>query len=128
MYNAVKTIKTNTVGTVNVLVGKREDTQTYPAYARCFSVSQGIAKRVNAKVLIASTSEVYGDPQVHPQDETYWGHVNPIGPRACYDEGKRVAEALAYAYARQSGVEVRVKNYACKMDLIDVMEHNCTMS
>ncbi len=65
---------------------------------------------MNAKVLIASTSEVYGDPQVHPQKETYWGHVNPIGPRACYDEGKRVAEALAYAYAHQSGVEVRVRD------------------
>ncbi len=66
MYNPVKTIKTNTVGTVNAL---------------------GLAKRVNAKILIASTSEVYGDPEVHPQSESYWGHVNPIGPRACYDEG-----------------------------------------
>jgi len=54
-----------------------------------------------AKVLIASTSEVYGDPTVHPQPETYWGHVNPIGPRACYDEGKRVSETLSYAYAKQ---------------------------
>jgi len=87
MYNPVKTIKTNTVGTVNAL---------------------GIAKRVNAKILIASTSEVYGDPEVHPQSETYWGHVNPIGPRACYDEGKRVAETLAYAYAKQSKVQIRV--------------------
>ncbi len=87
MHNPVKTIKTNTVGTVNVL---------------------GLAKRVGARVLVASTSEVYGDPEVHPQPETYWGHVNPIGPRACYDEGKRVAEALAFAYAQQSGVDVRV--------------------
>ncbi len=87
MFNPVKTIKTNTVGTVNLL---------------------GLAKRVGAKILIASTSEVYGDPEVHPQPETYWGHVNPIGPRACYDEGKRVAEALAYAYAKQSDVSIRV--------------------
>ena len=57
--------------------------------------------------MIASTSEVYGDPDVHPQPESYWGHVNPIGPRACYDEGKRVAETLAYAYEKQSGVEVK---------------------
>jgi len=87
MYNPVKTIKTNTVGTVNML---------------------GLAKRTKAKILIASTSEVYGDPEVHPQPESYWGHVNPIGPRACYDEGKRVAETLAYAYHKQSGVDVRV--------------------
>lgn len=87
MYNPVKTIKTNTVGTVNML---------------------GLAKRVKAKILIASTSEVYGDPEVHPQPESYWGHVNPIGPRACYDEGKRVAETLAYAYAKQSNVSIRV--------------------
>jgi len=87
MYNPVKTIKTNTVGTVNML---------------------GLAKRTKAKILIASTSEVYGDPEVHPQPESYWGHVNPIGPRACYDEGKRVAETLAYAYNKQSGVDVRV--------------------
>jgi len=63
---------------------------------------------VGAKVLVASTSEVYGDPEVHPQPESYWGHVNPIGPRACYDEGKRVAEALSYAYAKQENVDVRV--------------------
>lgn len=68
----------------------------------------GLAKRVGAKVLIASTSEVYGDPDVHPQPETYWGHVNPIGPRACYDEGKRVSETLSYAYAKQEKVKVRV--------------------
>ncbi|EEB12227.1 UDP-glucuronic acid decarboxylase, putative [Pediculus humanus corporis] len=87
MFNPVKTIKTNTVGTINVL---------------------GLAKRVGAKVLIASTSEIYGDPEVHPQSETYWGHVNPIGPRACYDEGKRVAETLSYAYAKQEKLDVRV--------------------
>ena len=80
MYNPIKTIKTNTVGTVNML---------------------GLARRVKARLLLASTSEVYGDPEVHPQDETYWGNVNPIGPRACYDEGKRVAEAICYAYAQQ---------------------------
>lgn len=87
MINPVKTIKTNTLGTINML---------------------GLARRVGARILIASTSEVYGDPEVHPQSEDYWGHVNPIGPRSCYDEGKRVAEALAYAYAKQEGVEVRV--------------------
>ena len=68
----------------------------------------GLARRVEARILIASTSEVYGDPEVHPQSETYWGHVNPIGPRACYDEGKRVAETLSYAYAKQEKVQVRV--------------------
>ncbi|XP_014211992.1 UDP-glucuronic acid decarboxylase 1 [Copidosoma floridanum] len=87
MLNPVKTIKTNTLGTINML---------------------GLAKRVGAKVLIASTSEVYGDPDEHPQSETYWGHVNPIGPRACYDEGKRVAETLSYAYQHQENVSVRV--------------------
>ncbi|KAF2886461.1 hypothetical protein ILUMI_19714 [Ignelater luminosus] len=87
MQNPVKTIKTNTLGTINML---------------------GLARRVNAKVLIASTSEVYGDPDIHPQPETYWGHVNPIGPRACYDEGKRVAETLTYAYAKQENMQVRV--------------------
>lgn len=87
MYNPVKTIKTNTLGTINVL---------------------GLARRVQAKVLIASTSEIYGDPDVHPQPETYWGHVNPIGPRSCYDEGKRVSESLSYAYAKQENVDVRV--------------------
>ncbi|XP_063977162.1 UDP-glucuronic acid decarboxylase 1 isoform X2 [Diachasmimorpha longicaudata] len=87
MLNPVKTLKTNTIGTINML---------------------GLAKRVAARVLIASTSEVYGDPMEHPQSETYWGHVNPIGPRACYDEGKRVAETLSYSYMRQEGVEVRV--------------------
>jgi len=87
MFNPVKTIKTNTIGTINML---------------------GLAKRVGARILIASTSEVYGDPEVHPQSETYWGHVNPIGPRACYDEGKRVAETLSYAYAKHEKVSVRV--------------------
>ncbi|XP_037089029.1 UDP-glucuronic acid decarboxylase 1-like [Pollicipes pollicipes] len=87
MANPVKTIKTNTIGTINML---------------------GLAKRVGARLLIASTSEVYGDPEVHPQPETYWGHVNPIGPRACYDEAKRVAETLAFAYHKQSNVSVRV--------------------
>ncbi|XP_043476610.1 UDP-glucuronic acid decarboxylase 1 [Leptopilina heterotoma] len=87
MRNPVKTIKTNTLGTINML---------------------GLAKRVGARVLIASTSEVYGDPTQHPQTETYWGNVNPIGPRACYDEGKRIAETLSYAYMRQEGVDIRI--------------------
>lgn len=87
MFNPIKTIKTNTVGTINML---------------------GLAKRVNARLLLASTSEVYGDPDQHPQKETYWGNVNPIGPRACYDEGKRVAETMCYAYQKQEQVQVRV--------------------
>ncbi|KAL1753586.1 hypothetical protein FB107DRAFT_292273 [Schizophyllum commune] len=86
-YNAVKTIKTSFMGTLNML---------------------GLAKRTKARFLISSTSEVYGDPEVHPQHEDYWGHVNPIGPRACYDEGKRVAETLTYGFHRQDGVDVRV--------------------
>lgn len=87
MSNPVKTIKVNTVGTINML---------------------GLAKRVGAKILVASTSEVYGDPEEHPQNEDYWGRVNPIGPRSCYDEGKRVAESLTYAYAKQENLDVRV--------------------
>eukprot|EP00056_Hartaetosiga_gracilis_P016258 m.4480 g.4480 ORF g.4480 m.4480 type:complete len:453 (+) comp3899_c0_seq1:198-1556(+) len=87
MYNPIKTIKTNTIGTINML---------------------GLAKRTGARLLLASTSEVYGNPTVHPQPETYFGNVNPDGPRACYDEGKRIAETMCYAYEKQSGVEVRV--------------------
>lgn len=72
---------------------------------------------------MASTSEVYGDPEVHPQSETYWGHVNPIGPRSCYDEGKRIAESLCYAYQKQEGVQVRVarnfNTYGPRMHLND---------
>lgn len=86
-FNPVKTIKTSTMGTLNML---------------------GLAKRVKARILLTSTSEIYGDPQVHPQDEGYWGNVNPIGPRSCYDEGKRVAETMMYSYKDQSDVEVRV--------------------
>jgi UDP-glucuronate decarboxylase len=86
-YNPVKTIKTNVMGTLNML---------------------GLAKRVKARFLLASTSEVYGDPEVHPQAEDYRGNVNPIGPRSCYDEGKRVAETLAFDYHRQNNVEIRV--------------------
>jgi len=86
-YNPVKTTKTNVMGTIHML---------------------GLAKRVKAKILQASTSEVYGDPTVHPQDETYWGNVNPIGLRACYDEGKRCAETLFFDYHRQNGVDIRV--------------------
>jgi UDP-glucuronate decarboxylase len=86
-YNPVKTIKTSVMGTINML---------------------GLAKRVRARILQASTSEVYGDPEVHPQPEAYWGNVNPIGPRSCYDEGKRVAETLMMDYHRQNGVDVRI--------------------
>jgi UDP-glucuronate decarboxylase len=86
-YNPVKTVKTSVMGTINML---------------------GLAKRVKARILQASTSEVYGDPQVHPQTEDYWGHVNPIGIRSCYDEGKRVAETLMMDYHRQNGVDIRI--------------------
>ena len=85
--NPIKTLKSNVMGTLNML---------------------GLAKRVRARLLQASTSEVYGDPAVHPQREDYWGNVNPIGIRSCYDEGKRVAETLCFDYHRQSNVEVRV--------------------
>ncbi len=86
-YNPIKTIKTNVMGTINML---------------------GLAKRVKAKVLLTSTSEVYGNPSVHPQIETYWGNVNPIGIRSCYDEGKRVAETLVMDYHRQNQVDVKI--------------------
>lgn len=86
-YNPVKTVKTNVIGALNML---------------------GLAKRVRARILQASTSEVYGDPEVHPQVESYWGNVNPIGVRSCYDEGKRVVETLFFDYHRQNGVDVRV--------------------
>ena len=86
-YNPIKTVKTNVMGTINML---------------------GMAKRVRARILQASTSEVYGDPVEHPQTESYWGNVNTIGLRACYDEGKRVAETLMMDYHRQSGVDTRI--------------------
>jgi UDP-glucuronate decarboxylase len=86
-FNPVKTIKTNVMGTLNML---------------------GLAKRVKARFLLASTSEVYGDPEIHPQAEEYWGNVNPIGIRSCYDEGKRVAETLTFDYHRQNDVDIRV--------------------
>jgi UDP-glucuronate decarboxylase len=86
-YNPVKTVKTNVMGTMNML---------------------GLAKRVRARILQASTSEVYGDPHVHPQTEDYWGNVNPIGLRSCYDEGKRVAETLMMDYHRQNKIEIRI--------------------
>jgi UDP-glucuronate decarboxylase len=86
-YNPVKTIKTNVLGTLNML---------------------GLAKRVKARFLLTSTSEVYGDPEVHPQTEEYRGNVNPIGIRSCYDEGKRVAETLSFDYHRQNNVDIRV--------------------
>lgn len=86
-YNPVKTVKTNVMGTINML---------------------GLAKRVHARVLQASTSEVYGDPLVHPQPEDYWGNVNPIGLRSCYDEGKRLAETLMTDYHRQNKVDIRI--------------------
>ncbi|OFX20777.1 MAG: NAD-dependent dehydratase [Anaeromyxobacter sp. RBG_16_69_14] len=86
-YNPVKTIKTNVIGTLNML---------------------GLAKRVSARILQASTSEIYGDPREHPQTEAYWGNVNPIGIRSCYDEGKRVAETLMMDYHRQNDVDIRI--------------------
>ena len=86
-YNAIKTIKTSVVGAINCL---------------------GLAKRVNARVFQASTSEIYGDPDLHPQPESYWGNVNPIGIRSCYDEGKRCAETLFFDYHRQNGVDIRI--------------------
>lgn len=102
MYNPIKTIKTNTLGTINML---------------------GLARRVKAMFLFASSSEVYGDPREHPQTETYWGNVNPIGPRACYDEAKRVAESMCMAYAKQERVDVRIarifNTYGPRMNLND---------
>ncbi|MDX2084495.1 MAG: UDP-glucuronic acid decarboxylase family protein [Candidatus Melainabacteria bacterium] len=86
-FNPIKTVKTNVMGTLNML---------------------GLAKRVKAKILQASTSEVYGDPKEHPQRESYWGHVNPIGIRSCYDEGKRLAETLCMDYHREQGVAVKI--------------------
>lgn len=86
-YNPVKTVKTSVLGTLHML---------------------GLAKRINARMLLASTSEVYGDPDVHPQTEAYRGNVNPIGIRACYDEGKRIAETLCFDYHRQNNVDIRV--------------------
>lgn len=98
-FNPIKTIKTSTVGVVNVL---------------------GLAKRCKARLLHCSTSEVYGDPTVHPQREDYWGHVNPIGPRSCYDEGKRVAESLCVNYHQEHNLQVRIirifNTYGPRMD------------
>ncbi|MDA7882551.1 SDR family oxidoreductase [Akkermansiaceae bacterium] len=86
-YNAIKTMKTSVMGAINML---------------------GLARRTKARILQASTSEVYGDPLMHPQKEDYWGHVNPIGIRSCYDEGKRCAETLFMDYKRQNGVDIRI--------------------
>ncbi|MUP47506.1 SDR family oxidoreductase [Gramella sp. BOM4] len=86
-FNSIKTIKTSVMGTINML---------------------GLAKRVKARILQASTSEIYGDPEVHPQPEGYWGHVNPIGPRSCYDEGKRCAETLFMDYHMQNAVDIKI--------------------
>ncbi len=101
-YNPIKTMKTSVLGSLNML---------------------GLAKRVNARILQASTSEVYGDPQVHPQNEDYWGNVNPIGIRSCYDEGKRASETLFFDYHRQNKVDIRVirifNTYGPKMDPYD---------
>tara|TARA_B100000945_G_scaffold273149_1_gene235942 strand:- start:246 stop:1184 length:939 start_codon:yes stop_codon:yes gene_type:complete len=101
-YNPVKTVKTNVMGTLNML---------------------GLAKRVKARILQASTSEVYGDPQVHPQPESYPGHVNPIGLRSCYDEGKRVAETLMMDYHRQNQIDIKIvrifNTYGPRMNLDD---------
>lgn len=101
-YNPIKTIKTSVLGAINVL---------------------GLAKRVKAKVLQASTSEVYGDPLVHPQTESYWGHVNPIGIRSCYDEGKRCAETLFMDYHNQNNVDIKIirifNTYGPNMNPVD---------
>lgn len=101
-YNPIHTLKTSFMGTYNML---------------------GLAKRTHARFLITSTSEVYGDPLVHPQVESYWGNVNPIGERSCYDEGKRVAETLCYDFKRQNGVDIRIarifNTYGPRMALND---------
>lgn len=101
-HDPIKTIKTSVVGATNML---------------------GLAKRVNAKILQASTSEVYGDPKVHPQPESYWGHVNPIGLRSCYDEGKRCAESLFINYYKQNNVRIKIirifNTYGTRMNTND---------
>lgn len=101
-YNPIKTIKTSLMGSINLL---------------------GLAKRTNAKILLASTSEVYGDPLIHPQIEEYWGNVNPIGIRSCYDEGKRCAETLFMDYYRQNKVKIKIvrifNTYGPRMNLND---------
>ncbi|MDO9153339.1 MAG: SDR family oxidoreductase [Paludibacter sp.] len=101
-YNPIKTIKTSVMGAINML---------------------GLAKRVNAKILQASTSEVYGDPTIHPQPETYWGNVNPIGPRSCYDEGKRCAESLFINYHQQNNIRIKIirifNTYGPRMNAYD---------
>jgi len=101
-HNAIKTVKTSVMGSINML---------------------GLAKRTGAKILQASTSEVYGDPLVHPQNESYWGNVNPLGMRACYDEGKRCAETLFMSYHRQNNVKIKIarifNTYGPKMSLND---------
>lgn len=101
-HDPIKTAKTNVIGTLNML---------------------GLAKRVKAKILQASTSEIYGDPEVHPQPESYWGHVNSIGIRSCYDEGKRMAETLCFDYHRMYGVKIKVmrifNTYGPRMALND---------
>ncbi|PRQ49016.1 putative UDP-glucuronate decarboxylase [Rosa chinensis] len=101
-HNPIKTMKTNMIGTMNML---------------------GLAKRVGARILLTSTSEVYGDPLIHPQVESYWGNVNPNGVRSCYDEGKRVAETLMFDYHRQHGVEIRIarvfNTYGPRMNIDD---------
>ena len=101
-FNPIKTVKTNVMGTINML---------------------GLARRVKARILFASTSEVYGNPQPHPQPESYWGNVNPVGIRSCYDEGKRVAETLIMDYHRQNHVDIRIvrifNTYGPRMALND---------
>lgn len=101
-FNPVKTAKTSFLGTYNML---------------------GLARRIGARLLLASTSEVYGDPEIHPQPENYWGYVNPIGIRSCYDEGKRIAETLCFDYQRMSNLEIRVarifNTYGPRMSIDD---------
>lgn len=101
-YNGIKTLKTSVLGAINTL---------------------GLAKRTKSKILQASTSEIYGDPEVHPQNEGYWGNVNPLGPRACYDEGKRCAETIFMNYYRQNNVRIKIarifNTYGPKMSAND---------
>lgn len=101
-YNPIKTIKTSVMGAINML---------------------GLAKRIKAKILQASTSEVYGDPDIHPQPESYWGNVNPIGPRSCYDEGKRCAESIFINYHQQNNVRIKIirifNTYGPRMNVND---------
>jgi UDP-glucuronate decarboxylase len=130
-YNPIKTVKTSVMGSINVrpscLCLAPSRSHEPPS---CGLIQMlGLCKRVKARFLLTSTSEVYGDPLEHPQKESYWGNVNPIGPRACYDEGKRVAETLTYSYAKQDHVDVRVARIFKLVEIYHrVCEHKLTGS